>query len=340
MKKKNLKKTLFGAAAAAALFVSAPQYVDAGGACPGGCNSCASHENVVCAEDDDPFMISLEYLLFNVRNTMLDYAMTQGSSGTADIGDNVHQLDFGYESGVRARVGYNFDNNWQATFTFSYIQGDENETTLQPSDGTLFTHRHNMPNGEETEDEARASADFDLFVYDFEMGYHFRPACNVTMLFKMGFRIADMDQSFDINYDDDDFIRQNMDVTGYGAKIGMDLHWDACKNWSIFGRFSASLLAADFEHSWLESENEGFTDLDVEAHWDYWGTVPVLEAALGISYHWDCWNFEIGYEFQNWFNVYERVGFNGDVADDYAIHHRPASDVGMDGLFIRADFKF
>jgi len=168
---------------------------------------------------------------------------------------------------------------------------------------------------------------------------------SVTLRFHAGLRYADVDTTFTAFLEDESSRSKNAsfsatsDFDGLGPRVGVDGTWHLGNNFSFVTEISAALLVGD------ASARQRYEDIEsTEPPLDYKFNhrvsfdhivVPNLEARLGVSYmhHFSNsseLNLEMGYHVTHYFDV--------DFKTSYSNRDFSGTDVGMYGLYLKADY--
>ena len=199
-------------------------------------------------------------------------------------------------------------------------------------------------------DQADASASLNYNVFDLDVGYWFQPNDSISLRTFFGVRLAKIDRDFDVvytNYGDTGFdvgVNHQVSFEGVGVRVGGESRWNVCRNVSLFGRAAAAVLLGEFDTVY-EERNAGnlffSTAFTQPISDDYFETVPVIEAAIGINVHHRAWTLQAGYELTSWMNLSQRLNFGNDSdppgssTGTLGTHSRGSNDLGLDGLYLR-----
>lgn len=253
---------------------------------------------------------------------------------------SVRSLDFGQASGVRAGIGYLFPSGWDLTGNYTYFHNSASAFAEEPAGGNLWATRSH-PNVNQEAETAAATGSFKYDVFDLEAGYGYRFNESVAIRPFGGLRWANIDQNLNVRYDgrdfDDGVVDNNLTMNGFGFRLGMDGYWHLGHGWSLFGRGAGSVMYGKFQSRLLETNFSG-ADTIVNVKDNYNQAVPVLETAMGAAWQYEEFQFAVGYELNNWFNLGNRSMFP-DNAHEGA--YAPASNsVLLNGYFFRCTVVF
>lgn len=292
---------------------------------------------VDCDFDCPVWFGSVDYLHFRPRSRGLDFAIpTDGAAQAVGVGA-VQNVEFSYDSGLRAGLGYITPSGLEAGFCYTHFQTGERVTAAAPAGGNLWATRSH-PRVHEEAVNAIASADFEYQLFDLEFGK--RVEMNDWSAFRMfcGLRWLKTDQQFLVNYDGDDFnnglVRQNRRDTGFGVRVGGEGRWGLLGGWSMFARGGGTLCYSNTDLRLSETDNSGAVVI-VDITDAFSEPISSIEAAFGAS--WTCGSLDIacGYELTNWFNLGTRVTFD-DIHE--GAYDPTANDILLDGLFVRLTY--
>jgi len=284
------------------------------------------------------WLVSVDYLNWDLRQRGTDFAITTDAQADAVGSGSVHNLDMDRNSGVRTNLGYRTRSGWEWGIGYTYFQTDGTASAAAPAGGNLWATRSHPALYEEAL-TADVSANFGYHVFDLEARYPLVQGCPVTMQIFGGLRWADIDQTFQVVYDGDDFVdalcRNATSMTGFGLRLGAESHWRLNSSWSLFGSAAGSILYGRFHTHLLETNTAG-ADTIVDVRDDYGQAVPVLDAAVGVAWNRGPVQIRGGYEMANWFNLADRSMFPDERHE--GAYAPQANDVLLDGLFVRFSY--
>ena len=186
---------------------------------------------------------SLDYLNWTLQRRGLDFAIpTTDTALSVGVGE-VRSLNFGPDAGFRTSLGYLTPNGWETTFRYTSFETQANgmaDDTL----GNLWATRAHPDRNEEAETaEAFGSFDYDIFDLELQRWLVLSPSTGLAVF--GGFRWADIGQNFRVDYDGQDFsdatFQNNVDMTGFGLRMGGEGHWRLTNYLSLFGRAAGTV---------------------------------------------------------------------------------------------------
>ena len=283
------------------------------------------------------WLVSVDYLNWDLRQRGTDFAITTDAIAIVGRGE-VHNLDMDRNSGVRTNVGYRTRSGLEWGIGYTYFQTDGAASAVAPADGNMWATRSHPAENEEAL-TADASANFGYNVFDLEARYPLVHGCPVTMQVFGGLRWADIDQTFQVAYNGDDFddglYRNATSMTGFGLRLGAESQWHLNSSWSMFGSAAGSILYGRFQTHLLETNFAG-VDTIVDVRDDYGQAVPVIEGAMGVAWNRGPVQIRGGYEMANWFNLADRSMFPDEWHE--GVYAPQSTDVLLDGLFVRFSY--
>ncbi|WP_417732920.1 Lpg1974 family pore-forming outer membrane protein [Rosistilla oblonga] len=283
---------------------------------------------------------SVDYLNWTVRRRGLDYAITTDDSTRAVGAGDVHNVEYGSDSGIRAGLHYTTATGWEVGFRYTYLDIDATSSAESPAAGNMWATRSH-PNENEEARRASASANLDYDVFDLELRRWFLINRVAAIQFLGGLRWASIDQNLQIDYDGDDFsdgqVFNDGQMDGFGVRLGALGQWQMSHGLSLFARGAGTLAYGKFENRLLETNRDG-ADTIVDVTDRYEQALPAIEAAVGLSWRSDHIELACGYELTNWFDLSDRSMFV-DSAHEGAYSPK-STDLLLDGLFARMAFQF
>jgi hypothetical protein len=301
------------------------------------------------------FYVKGEFLLMQVKEEGLEYAITQNITATADnfnsfplTGGDIQGYSTGHRNwdwtcGVRAGLGFYLNHdcfNAEATWTYIRINNDSGKNV---SGGALLPFwlppnlaigtRSGIPN---IASSARWTGNINTLDLKLGKPYHisryviFNPHC--------GLRIAWIDQDytsrnggfFEITapppgIDDTDVVVKNKnDFWGVGPRVGIDTEWHFGAGWYLFGKASASLLYSHFD---IFQDLIFDTDTFYQLKHDFYTNSPNMEIIFGL-----CWShlfsknkymvsLKAAYEMHQWWDQNRLRRFFDKDTDFLAVHN-------------------
>lgn len=217
----------------------------------------------------------------------------------------------------------------------------------QPAGGQLWATRIHPDSaiGSHAATSADGRAGLDYNVIDFTVSCQFTMDCCRRVDFTLfgGFRYGKINQTLNIVYLDSvnsrsATINDEIDLDGYGIRVGGELEANVVGGLSVFGRGAFSVLAARASAHYTENDYNGESTSDlVDVSETYYQAVPVVETAFGVALRRGYWQIAGGYEMALWGNVGERRDYCDDVEDQK--FSCPSSDLILDGFFLRLAYN-
>jgi hypothetical protein len=296
------------------------------------------------AEDEKhpgAFLFSADYLLLKARRQPQDFAIVGPASAFGPQGSVVSD-EFKYRSGFRVGGGYRLPGEgWEVAFFYTYLHSSNNTSVTRPDGNVLFaTLTH--PGTVEQVDAAAADASLSYDVFDLEFGRWFRPSEAFQVRAFAGPRFAKIDQGFNALYTGGsagtgDQVTSGVNFDGGGVRAGGEAQWYPLRVVGLYARGSASLLLGQSSASLTETGNGGAASIvNVTDRFDK--VVPVLELGMGVAYRRHNFRLTAGYEFVNWYGLYNVPDFVDDAHQGKL--GRRAGDLSLDGLVIRAEYAY
>jgi Legionella pneumophila major outer membrane protein precursor len=295
------------------------------------------------AHNDDAhnaWLFDAQYLYMRVRRQPEDYVLVNPTGDPTRAIGTQQDIGWDWRSGMRLGFGYQFGEQWDAMFHYTYLHSANIERTA--SDGTsvlqpTLTH----PGFVEQALTAEADNSFNYNVFDVEFGkqvYH----CNGTW-FRIfgGPRFAKVDQAVNANYNgldaNQDQVRAHQSFDGGGLRVGGEGVLEFAKGLGLYCNASGSMLVGNVRTSLTETNNAGAsTIVDVSDRFDM--VIPVAEITMGIQYQRRNLRLMAGYQFVNWFGLQQQLDYAND--SQVAKPIRRSGDLSLDGLVLQAMFIY
>lgn len=302
------------------------------------------------------FIMDGEYLLLAPRGNPSEVAETRPTSTTGPGQySNTIFIPGGYESGFRVSGTWmNANRDVDLTLKYTYyswqsdvwgyapvgnspiyyfnpvaISGVSNSTIAYPAGGLTPTLMSPNYLGQVAQVSAKSNI---LFQFgDLEFAKHFQFEDWLGFRVFAGPRFAYLSQSMQAKYSGGwvnraDYGSKVM-FNGGGVRIGGSA--DATLIGNLGFRFwgSASVVAGAYDGRLNQSANGSNLISMTETTF---GTVPIIDAGLGINCRGKNWSLLIGYELQNWFNVLQGYLGNTDYFQNRV--QRKYGNLGFDGF--------
>jgi len=295
----------------------------------------------------DPGVIGYaEYLHMGAKRDGLDVARI-GNLNLANADSRLVEAQLGRDSGFRVGAGYQFATCWDATWTYTYFY-TEGATALSAAAASpvsltqspLFglVYGGNRPAG----DFAFAS-NLIYHVNDFEVGRWIELDESASIRLFGGFRWAIIDQRLGQAWANVvapgvgvGASLGNINMDGYGLRLGSEGRWTLPAGFSVFGKGAASVLAGHFDYNLAEVNTIGAGVRTLVARDSTTQVVPVFEAAVGVAWTYGNLEASAGYELNAWLNMANRYEIR-DPAIGYDVSNA-TSNLLMDGFFVRLAF--
>lgn len=283
--------------------------------------------------------VSAEYLNWQLQRRDLDFAIATDDSALAVGAGSVDKLEFGRDSGLRLGIARRTATGWDLGFTYTYFATSAEASAVEPVGGNLWATRSHPARNQEAI-TASASGSFEYNVFDLEAGYTWdSPEAQLRMF--GGPRWAMTDQEFRVDYDGRDFsdavVTHPVAMNAFGVRLGLAGEWQLGRGFSLFGCGAGSLMSGQFDTETVETNLAGAQTI-VSVQDDYREALPVLEAAVGLSWRVRRWEVASGYEIIDWLNAGDRSVFPNDVHEGL---YAPANaDLLLEGFFARCAYSF
>ena len=286
------------------------------------------------------FFVDAEYLYLTPYRRDLDFAILSPNQAGDPEGPIVSD-SWQSRSAFRAGAGYLLpDGAGDVGFAYTYLHDEQDAFAAQPAGGLLFaTQTH--PGTVEFAGSAAANATLSYNVFDLEVGRRLDVGDVVAVRPFGGLRFAQIDQNFTVLYNGGDAnldtVGSHLQFDGGGLRAGVQVDWKFLEHFSLYGRAAGALMVGDFRDAQTEFNNGGATTLTNVGE-SFRKIVPVLDLGAGLAYQCRCVRFSVGYEVTNWFGLIDTPSFVDDVQQGRYL--RNVSDLGVDGLSVKAEFDY
>ncbi len=302
-------------------------------------------------DGSDTYM-TFDFLWWKTFVGSMEYAFTGVADNSAFVPfgsstgkGKAQKPDFQFEPGIKAGIGVNFNHDgWDLYAQYTFLAGPKETNSIAAISGTGASSLQDIAynNGtDQTLSLVNASCNWeqDFNIIDLELGRDYFISRHLTLRPSTGFKTGwvnerttismvptttvPVDASSGSNRPTSVVLHQRQNMWGLGIRTGLNVGWHVSKNWSFYNDFAFTALWADFSIQQKQSMNETvygsmtpkFVNETIKT------VIPVVEAALGISYitWWEKgrYRFEVrgGWEEQIWldFNHFTTLGGTGNL---------------------------
>ena len=332
--------------------------------------------NLSCPRD---FYVYGQFLLMQVKEEGLEYAMTQNTTGGANdnsfplTGGDIQGYSTGHHNwdwtyGCRVGLGFYLNHdawNIEAEWTYMRINNDSGKNVTGGALLPFWLPPNVQINTDATDPNVASSARWtgNINTLDLKLGKPYHVSRYVIFNPYFGLRMAWIEQDYtsrnggtfvvEGGADDEDLVVKNKnDFWGVGPRAGIDTEWHLGAGWFLFGKASASLLYSHFDvHQELTYSDDTFYQLK---H-DFYTNSPNMEIILGL-----CWShlfsknkymvsLKAAYEMHQWWEQNRLRRFfdkdtdtsgNADISASSSNDEVARSDLKVNGFSFTLQFDF
>lgn len=284
------------------------------------------------------FYFGAEYLYMRARRRNLDFAVVDQIDDGLPQG-SIISADWEPNSGYRLGGGYRLPGEgWQIGAEYTYFHASDDRQATAPTNGLLYATQMNpaFSDGEAT--SATASSNLNYNVVDVMLGREFNVSKRMTMGLYGGGRFASIDQKRITTYLGTDVgnstVSNPQDFDGSGLTAATTGHVRLFPSLSLFAKAGGSILYGQTTTSYNETNTLGANTSISE---NYEQLVPVIEAAIGLSYHWRFMELTLGYQMINWFDLVDQRSFTDGLLESKTADS--SGSLTLDGLFLQMTFR-
>lgn len=333
-----------------------------------GANTASARADV----DGRGWFITLDALFWKTKIGGTEYAYSdQDPRATLPIKGRTKSIEFDWDWGLRAGLGYNFAyDGWDTHLQYTWWDTSGSDSTRAGLNSSIIPMRGSStivqdPNTNVLEQflfcaSAKSQFDFSYQALDLELGRAYYVSSMLSLRPFWGVKSAWMDLEQITRYtgggeflDPDGVlifglgrntvhIKEDSDFWGIGPRTGIDTKWYLGDGFSIFGNVAAALLFGFFEvHHKEKFSLLGTNRINLNANRHAFS--PTVQAQIGLRYdtyfHKDQYHVGIGlgFEGQYWWRQNQMLKI-----DDAAVlkYERYSEDLAMYGLTLdfRLDF--
>ncbi len=301
--------------------------------------------------DGNDLWVQAEVLYMHATEDCLSYGIkneTAAVAGTTVVDGRVKNVDYSWNWGFRAGIGYNLPHDgWDMLLNWTWFKAHEtkNEKPVTPETvlATLAATQGGIPIAFPS---AKGKATLHMNLLDLELGREFFVSKWLTLRPFMSARAAWFNRAFKFRYSSDSTKLGGHDhnrFRGGGLRGGLDTQWGLGSGWSFFGDFALSLL---YGKQRLHSHQDISSGARVQHIHNAWSAVrPMLDLAFGLR--WDhlfgCNDayrirLQLGWEQTSLLGFEKDMNFmNGTLPGKFAYN---SGDLAVSGLSLQARFDF
>lgn len=289
---------------------------------------------------------------------------------------SLKQVDFGWDWGIRAGIGYNFDHDgWDANLVYTYFRTNSSDSTSVGQNGSLVPLKGNsaVVNGDVEDfnvaNKASSSAKVLLNDLVFTLGRSYFVSSDLSFRPSIGLRSTWLSLQQNTSYSGGPDLsihvvknNNDEDFWGIGPNFAVDGKWHLGRGFSFFGDLGFALLYGQFD----VKHNNSYSGLNpqlnvggggnqnalhqVKLSADKHALTPMTRMVLGLCY--DLYldsdkqhlGIKLGYETSYWWNVQKFVDVTNSIGTDQgtqSVRYGHANeDLGLQGLTLEVRWDF
>lgn len=273
-----------------------------------------------------------DFLYFQAEENGLDFGIKTNNPTFTPTDDNLRykNLDFDYDIGFRAGVGFNVPHDaWDLYGNWTHYNTEVNGHSHAIAGDGIFPIWSGFSPVQQGNPfyviDAHARLQLNLNMIDVELGREYDVGKWLTIRPSMAIRTGFIDQHYHVIYSPIilnnvagiDKIKMKNEYWGIGPKAGIDTQWTLGKGLSVYGSAAVSLLFGEF----TLRKNETFEGLalpNLKVHHDFHQVRAITDLEIGIRWDFllahDQYHFGLraGYEQHLYFgqNQLDRVVYN------------------------------
>ena len=260
-----------------------------------------------CNQCCTSWFLKISILYWNAKVNGTDFAYsTSNSNGQFPINGRLKEMEFNWDWGLKAALGYNLPHDgwdlflgytWFDTHGSKRLAAARNNAVIPDQGNSSIT---NPPDGYFTYcTRAKSQFDFVLNSLDLEMGRYYYVSEHFALRPQFGAKAAwikleqtirftggtpgaaDLPTGLDVNTVR---VKGRNELFGLGLRAGVYTNWHICNNFSIFGNVTAALLYGNFDvihkndYSRLKCLNT------IKLSDKFHAFIPNLEFQLGVQF--------------------------------------------------------
>lgn len=325
-------------------------------------------------DNTDQWFVLLDVLYWRTKVGGTDYAYSdQDPTASLPIKGRTKHMGFGWDWGVRAGLGYNFDHDsWDVRAQYTWFDTSGSDSTRAGLNSSIVPLRgsssiagqQELPNGGFVDNEfiyctsAKSQLSLDYQAVDLELGRDYYVSSKIALRPFWGLKSAwvdlqqitrytggdasgDSDSILGLGYDTV-HIREDSDFWGLGPRVGIDTRWYVGEGFSIFGNIAGALLYGHFDVDHKEKFTR-YQDTRINLNANRHAFSPTVQYEMGLR--WDSYfhnnrhhvSLGLGFEGQYFWRMNQMLKIDDSATLKY---ERYSEDVSMYGLTFNVKFEF
>jgi hypothetical protein len=288
------------------------------------------------------FYASADLLRWTVYEGGTDWAITDLSNGNvAPTFAHVKDLEFDWEWGYRAAIGYRFHRDtWDTVVNYTHFDTDHKKR-VQNNDASTVLRSNILSNGSVDFDDIPIRWRVEFSQLNWELGRAYFVSRTFSLRPHVGLTGAWIDQSyhthgFQASAQRTDSFKAKNDFCGIGVRAGVQPKWFISEHFNVQGSLAGAILYGKFDVKAKYSVLGGginpqgtLLDQDQDRH----ALAPTLDTFLGLGWESNFWKdhchiaLTAGYELQYWWKQNQTPSFNingpfgwSRSSEDLALH--------------------
>ncbi len=292
-------------------------------------------------DDDGNWSAGGQLVNLNLRSDNLDYAIRDDDLSDEFGPGGFENVPMSFDPGARVWVGYEWPSGWETRVAYTWHEAEGEGETEDPDgggDSDLYATRMHVDSTNALS-TAGAEYEFELGVYDLEMGRWFTPNEFAAVRIFCGVRVASIESELAAEYlttaASTDTALETNDIDAYGLRAGIEAEWSWENGWGIFGSLAGSVLMQEVDYALVAVDD--LTD-DVNLEDSFTSALPMLETQIGVSWSTGPWRVAAGYELSDWFAASHSTRSPDDIDDHLFL--KESFDVLLDGFFLTGTYSW
>ena len=288
-----------------------------------------------------------ELLYISPRNLNLAFAVpADGCTSLVPLGE-VAQVS--PDDTFTFRIGVEYAVNCNTSIGVSYTRLNNKETAVAEAPEGLALHplvtAADLVCGEGNEILAAGAIYKTKYdIVDIDVRNVLYSCHNVNVVWLIGARWMRFEQNFDAQFANlgDTFVTSNVDVTGYGPRVGLEGEIGLCKGTSAYAKTAASLVYGKFKADYTQENTFVGTQLDTSFKQERVMTIVDFEAGLAWTSCDGCWRVAAGFMVSQWYNAVTVPGVIEAVKNNRFDRHTDNLNdlIQIEGGVLRVEFRF
>jgi len=294
-------------------------------------------------------------LYWKICQSTLDFAVDFDSKEQRILGvGKTHVMDYGWEIGGRAWVGWNWCGGWDLNLAYTYF-ANEAKGCVKHQDNSLIPSLLHPASAPKKVDLAQGKLHLEYQTVDLLFGKILSCYNDRVLLHPFfGGRAVKLYQNLNVDYKEKNFfllpykLKWRSTLEGAGIHAGMEMQYQWKYGRAFYGSFASSLLSSRSDNTQTQRIHRSFIEEEessrgIRLKEKQWLCLPGVHLSIGLCFYWwieECayFNFKIGYEINHWFNTQQLRRYHDGAVS--VSSNNTSGNIALHGATLSFEFVF